>query len=82
MVRTQVQLPDELYQRLKNYAKQREWSLAETLRRGVEQLMDAYPSNPAPTSAWQPPKARDLGWKNLTDAQIKDAIYDDMEPRL
>jgi hypothetical protein len=82
VTRTQIQLPDELYRRLKSYSKQREWTLAETLRRGAEHLMDIYPSNPAATSTWQPPKARALGWKNLTDAQIKQAIYDDMEPRL
>ena len=30
MIKTQIQLPDELYRRVKAFAEQREWSLAET----------------------------------------------------
>lgn len=43
MIKTQVQLPDELYQTAKAIAKQREWSLAEVLRRGIEHMALAYP---------------------------------------
>jgi hypothetical protein len=34
MIKTQVQLPDELYYKAKAIAEQREWSLAEIVRRG------------------------------------------------
>ena len=44
MTRTQIQLPDELYQRAKAFAAQRELSLAEVTRRGLELFLDRFPS--------------------------------------
>ncbi len=43
MIKTQVQLPDELYRTAKAIAEQREWSLAEVVRRGIEYMALAYP---------------------------------------
>lgn len=43
MVRTQIQLPDELYNRAKQLAKDREMTLAEVIRRGLETILDQYP---------------------------------------
>jgi hypothetical protein len=43
MIKTQVQLPDELYHKAKAIAEQREWSLAEVVRRGLEYMALAYP---------------------------------------
>jgi|LauGreDrversion4_2_1035121.scaffolds.fasta_scaffold1237385_1 hypothetical protein len=43
MIKTQIQLPDELYHRAKAIAKEREWSLAEVVRRGLEHMARAYP---------------------------------------
>jgi hypothetical protein len=43
MIKTQVQLPDELYHTAKAIALQREWSLAEVIRRGIEHMAIAYP---------------------------------------
>lgn len=43
MIKTQVQLPDQLYYRAKAIAEQREWSLAEVVRRGLEYMALAYP---------------------------------------
>ena len=43
MIKTQVQLPDELYRTAKAIAEQREWSLAEVVRRGIEYMAIAYP---------------------------------------
>jgi hypothetical protein len=43
MIKTQVQLPDELYFKAKAIAEQREWSLAEVVRRGIEYMALAYP---------------------------------------
>jgi predicted transcriptional regulator len=40
MIKTQIQLPDELYRRVKAFAEQREWSLAKTFRRAVEQMFE------------------------------------------
>ena len=43
MVRTQIQLPDELYEDLETLAKDKEWSLAEAIRRAAEHLLRSYP---------------------------------------
>ena len=43
MVKTQIQIPDELYRRVKQLAAAQEWSLAETLRRGAELLLASRP---------------------------------------
>jgi hypothetical protein len=54
MIKTQVQLPDELYYTAKAIAEQREWSLAEVIRRGIEQMALAYPVKPQATN-WKLP---------------------------
>lgn len=41
MTRTQIQLPDELYRRAKALAADREISLAELVRNGLEHMLDA-----------------------------------------
>ncbi|NJR42013.1 MAG: hypothetical protein HC767_04510 [Akkermansiaceae bacterium] len=46
MIKTQVQLPDDLYYTAKAIAEQREWSLAEVLRRGIEHMALLYPTKP------------------------------------
>jgi predicted DNA-binding protein len=51
MIRTQVRLPDELYQRAKIFAAEREVSLAEITRRGLELFLDRFPESPAPKRA-------------------------------
>jgi hypothetical protein len=56
MVRTQIQLPDDLYRRAKAVCAAREMSLAELARRGVELMLDrlAPPDTTAP--AWTLPR--------------------------
>jgi len=61
MIRTQVQFPDELYQRLKRLAEERELSLAEVLRRGAEYMLNVYPPVEETAEAWRLPEPRDLG---------------------
>ena len=39
MIRTQIQLPDELHRHLKQLARVKEWTLAETIRRAAEHLL-------------------------------------------
>jgi hypothetical protein len=64
MTRTQIQLPDELYQRAKRFAKRRELSLAEMTRRGLELFLARFPeAAPAPDSEWTLPKGRAGGAK-------------------
>ena len=53
MVRTQIQLPDTLYQEIRRVAKSQEWSIAEVVRRGAEMLVRADPNFKAETpEAW------------------------------
>lgn len=71
MVRTQIQLPDDLYARAKKLCESREISLAEMARRGIEYILSVYANQPGNLNEWQPPKPRRLGWKGLTEAEIK-----------
>ena len=70
MTRTQIQLPDDIYARAKKLAEEREISLAELARRGLEYILSVYA--PQPAEDWQPPTPRRLGWMGLTDAQLKE----------
>ncbi|MFP4540570.1 MAG: antitoxin [Opitutales bacterium] len=83
MVKTQVQLPDAQYEKLKAFAAQREWSLAETLRRGVELILEVYPQTPSELSRpWTPPAAEGAGWKGLDAKALQAALADDLEPTM
>ena len=70
MTRTQIQLPDDIYARAKKVAEAREVSLAELTREGLEYILSVY--EPDPAADWQLPKPRKLGWKNLTEEQLKE----------
>lgn len=61
MIKTQVQLPDGLYQEAKRVAREREISLAEVMRRGVEYIVRIYPPIEPQQGPWQPPQPRALG---------------------
>lgn len=61
MVRTQVQLPDQLYQDAKRVAEEHEFTLAEVVRRGLEYMVRVYPARQTPETEWQPPQPRRLG---------------------
>ena len=52
MIRTQIQLPDDLYRRAKRFGAAREMSLAEMTRRGLELLLDR--AAPGPLTLLQP----------------------------
>lgn len=83
MTKTQIQVPEALHRELKRFAKAREWSLAETFRRGAELLLEVYAADPAPQGeSWSPPVSTDVGWKNLTPEELRDAVFDDSEPGL
>jgi hypothetical protein len=72
MTRTQIQLPDDVYDRARKVCKSREISLAELARRGLEYILSVYATQPSLVGDWQPPKPRRLGWKGLSDAEIKE----------
>lgn len=47
MIKTQIQIPDNLYQEVKRIAAEREMSMAEVVRRGLEYIVAAYPEKPS-----------------------------------
>ena len=71
MTRTQIQLPDDTFARAKKLCEAREISLAELARRGIEYILSVYAPEPDANREWEPPKPRHLGWKGLSDAEIK-----------
>lgn len=71
MTRTQIQLPDDTFARAKKLCEAREISLAELARRGIEYILSVYTPAPDAKRDWQPPKPRRLGWKGLSDAELK-----------
>jgi|GEM_PF-457969 len=75
ITKTQIQIPEELARELRTFARRREWSLAETFRRGAELLLQVYPEPPAaPSDSWTPPTSGKVGWKGWTPAQLRDAV--------
>lgn len=75
MIKTQVQLPDALYREAKRVAREREISLAEVMRRGVEYIVKVYPPVPRDQTDWSPPNPQSLGafrvpetdWRSLAN---------------
>jgi len=75
MIKTQVQLPDRLYEEAKRVAREREISLAEVMRRGLEYIVMAYPPIRPQQQEWTPPTPRSLGsfqappedWRSLAN---------------
>ena len=61
MVKTQIQLPDALYARVKRLAERTEWSMAEILRRGAEYMVATHPDPGERQGPWQPPAPRAVG---------------------
>jgi hypothetical protein len=86
MVRTQIQLPDEVYSRARQVAEAKEISLAELARRGLELILAQYPPPHEMRKPWRLPVVQGLGWKDLSHEQLKDAaqkseIEEEMEIR-
>ncbi|MGH9338034.1 MAG: antitoxin [Acidobacteriota bacterium] len=79
MVKTQIQVPDQLYREAKRIAREREISFAEVVRRGLEAIVRTYPCLPQEGKYWRPPAPRDLGWKGLDHARVKAAALEDQE---
>ncbi len=79
MTKTQIQLPDEMYARLKRLSARLELSMAELLRRGAEYVLSVHPEST--TSDWRLPEPLDLGaplvpvedWRELANEGQPDA---------
>ncbi len=60
MLRTQIQLPEPLFHQLKRIAEQRDWSLAELVRRGMEVYVQTC-AEPGRAADWTMPILRGSG---------------------
>jgi hypothetical protein len=82
MIKTQIQLPDRLYREAKRVAEERELSLAEVLRRGVEYIARVYPPLATDTAqAWELPKPiRTKMRPGITLVSLHDLAAGDAEP--
>ena len=81
MVRTQIQLPDALYQRARQFAADREMSLAELARRGLEILLERYPSTEAPAKKWKLPRIEGTGPLKVPLGGLRDLLAAEEESR-
>jgi hypothetical protein len=82
MTKIQIQVPEELFREIRAFARKREWSLAETFRRGAELLLQVYPEPPTEArERWMPPTSGRVGWKGLTSEQLREAAFADGDPR-
>lgn len=66
MMRTQIQLPDPFYQRLKVIADQQDWLLSLVIRKAEEHFIASFPVDPKPEVVWHFPTL-DCGGDFLTD---------------
>ena len=80
MIKTQVQLPDELYYKAKAIAEQREWSLAEVVRRGLEYMALTYPVR-ASAKQWVLPVLKSGDFRPNIDALDLKALAENDELR-
>jgi len=83
MVRTQIQLPDQLYKEVQRVAETQEWSIAEVIRKGAESITRAYPPiKERRAGLWRlPPPIRS---KMLVHdpVELRDLIRDDSDPSI
>ncbi len=64
MIKTQVQIPDDLYREAKRVAADYEMSFAEVVRRSLERTLPGYPPR---ITGWQPPEPLSLGMRGPID---------------
>lgn len=78
MVKTQVQIPDHLYQEAKRIARDYEMSFAEVVRRGLEQVVAKYPAKATSGKPWTPPIiSPGRGYKGLSNEELKMLAQED-----
>lgn len=77
MVKTQIQIPDELYRKAKRIAKERELSFAEVARRGLEYITSTYPARIE--EDWTLPVVNEGQPPTLTRDDISRALEEERE---
>ena len=83
MIRTQIQLPDQLYREVQRVAETQEWSIAEVIRRGAESITRAYPSiKEKGSQAWRLPPPIPSRMLVQNPVTLKELVRGDMESPL
>jgi hypothetical protein len=77
MVKTQVQIPDQLFKEAKQLAEESEMSFAHVVRLGLEMILKARPLGRKPASKWQVPKGKAMGLPLLPPEQWTEAAHED-----
>lgn len=72
MVRTQIQLPVDVFAKATKLSEAKGISFDELTRRGIEAMLSPYAQEPCKEDEWQLPKPRNLGWMGLSDEEIKE----------
>ena len=80
MIKTQVQIPDELFDRAKQVAVAREWSFAEIVRRGLEYMTRVNPPHRQSTQEWRLPKPVAMGLPLAAEEEWTALSHDDGAP--
>jgi hypothetical protein len=75
MIKTQVQIPDDLFEKAKQVAAAKEWSFAEIVRRGLEQMVLRHPEGVT--------RSGPVGWRlpNPIDLELKTDPFADPDWR-
>lgn len=76
MIRTQIQIPTELYKRAKELSKEREVSLADLIRKGLEIVVDGSAMRLS-DKPWNPPVVKNRGWKVRTQEELQEILDKD-----
>ena len=76
MIKTQVQIPDELFKRAKQVAAEKEWSFAEIVRRGLEYMTRANPPNRKPAPKWRLPTPVNMGLPLIPEEEWTTASHE------
>lgn len=83
MTKTQIQVPEKLFEEIRAFARNREWSLAETFRRGAELLLQVYPESAETVrTTWTLPTSSEVGWNGLSAEELRDEVFADCDPKL
>lgn len=80
MIKTQVQIPDDLFDRAKQVAAAKEWSFAEIVRRGLEYMTQTNPPNRHPAKEWRLPEAVDMGQPQVPENEWTTLSHEDGAP--